>query len=75
MTRTLQDQLIKKGLATKNQVKTRKERKKERQKRFEATGFYSEKAIQEERRTKEIEELMGTRRPKYYRSKGSYRAR
>lgn len=75
MTRTLQEQLVKKGLATADQAKSRRERKKERQQRFEATGFYSQKAIDKERSTRETEELMGVRRPTYYRSKGSYRSR
>lgn len=75
MTRTLQEQLVKKGLATTNQMKTRRERKRERQKRHEATGFYSEKAVEKERRQREIEELMGIRRNTYKRVGGSFRQR
>ena len=71
MTRTLRDQLVKKGLATSKQEKVSQERPKERK----VEGFYSQKAIDKERSTRDIEELMGVRRPKYYRSKGSYRSR
>lgn len=71
MTRTLQEQLVKKGLASSNQEKSQPERPQEQK----STGFYSQKAVDKERMKRDIEELMGVRRPKYYRSKGSYRSR
>lgn len=71
MTRTLRDELVKKGLAAAPQKKASQERPKRRK----GTGFYSQKAIDKERLTRDIEELMGMRRPKYHRVKGSYRSR
>lgn len=71
MTRTLRDELVKKGLAAAPQEKVSQERPKQRK----GTGFYSQKSIDKDRLTRDIEELMGVRRPKYYRSKGSYRSR
>ena len=73
MTRTLQEQLVKKGVATAEQEKTRKERRRERHKRFQETGFYSEKSLEKELRTREIEELMGIRRSTYKRVGGVIR--
>ena len=71
MTRTLRDELVKKGLAATPQEKSSQKRPEQKK----GAGFYSQKAIDKERLTRDIEELMGVRRPKYHRVKGSYRSR
>lgn len=60
MTRTLKEQLIKKGLAK----KPLKKRKQKRQEKIKSKPDLSKR---------EIEELMGIRRPTYRRRKGAFR--
>ena len=67
--RTLRQELIDKGLA--NQKKHQEIPPPRKSK----PRFYSDSEILKEKRKREIEELMGMNRPKYYRSKGSYRSR
>ena len=67
--RTLRQELIDKDFVNKGQQQAASSpRKKE-------PRFYSDSEILKEKRKREIEDLMGTNRPKYYRSKGSYRSR
>ena len=67
--RTLRQELMDKGLANqKKQHDIPPPRKNE-------PKFYSNNEVLKEKRKREIEELMGINRPKYYRSKGSYRSR
>jgi len=68
--RTLRQELIDKGFA--NQ---RKQQDTASPPRKNEPRFYSDSEILKEKRQREIEELMGINRPKYYRSKGSYRSR
>lgn len=75
MSRTLQQQLVDKGLATNNQSKTRNQRRKERIENFRETGFYTEQETKEEQRIRKTEELMGIRKPKFKRYRGAYRSR
>ncbi|WP_404427289.1 hypothetical protein LG296_01595 [Ureibacillus chungkukjangi] len=67
MTRTLQSQLIEKGLVNKVPKKQQSKQPKE------------QKPMKQHKTTKlsrrDLEELMGTKRPIYHKVKGSYRSR
>lgn len=58
--RTLQTELVNKGLAKEKEQKTVKKRRKPKQRKTEFSR-------------RELEELMGTRKPRYSRSRGSIR--
>lgn len=66
--RTLKQELIDKGFY-------KHTRKNNQVIKHEQPRIFKRDAISEERKRREIEDLMGVYRPKYYRSKGSFRTR
>lgn len=66
--RTLQSELVKKGF-----IEKAKQEHKHSARSHSKSYQYQEKVESEERRKREIEELMGTRRDRFKRVKGSVR--